>query len=212
MSTVVCVLRSGGGVYGPRWVKALYRGVGENLSSFEFVCLTDQTFHILGVETVPLKHGWPGWWAKVHMFEPGLFTGSVVYLDLDTLPVGSLEDIAAYPGQLATLSDFYQPAQMASGVLCFTPSAQTERIWNLFLKNPKEIMRQHAGRSDYWYRKVIGVHERLQGLYPRQIVSLKIHAKHSAPKGSRLICGHGRPRLSDRAAGWANDLWLERSE
>ena len=211
--TILTVLRSGGPVYDQSWVIALQRGIREHLSSqYDFACLTDlHDLNILGVRTIPLKNDWPGWWSKVEMFSPdNPFAGPVLYMDLDTLPIGPLDDLAAYTGPLATLSDFYQLKEMASGVLAFTPNKRTAGIYQKFAKNAKEIMRRHTGRSDHWYRKVMGRTARLQDLFPRQIVSLKVHAKHGAPGGSRLVAGHGRPRLKDRSAGWAHEVWKRR--
>lgn len=213
--TILTVLRSGGPIYDQRWVLALQRGVREHLSGeYDFACLTDlHDLNILGVTTVPMKNRWPGWWAKVEMFSPeNAFAGPVLYMDLDTLPVGSLDDLLAHRGPLATLSDFYQLQELASGVMAFTPGMETEGIHRRFMKDPKAVMRKHSGRSDHWYRKVMGRTARLQDLFPGQIVSLKVHAKHGAPKGSRLVAGHGRPRLNDSSAGWAHELWKKRAK
>ena len=55
----VTVLRSGG-EYGPRHVQWLARQIPG------LVCLSDRK--VEGVETIPLRHDWPGWWAKMEMF------------------------------------------------------------------------------------------------------------------------------------------------
>jgi hypothetical protein len=212
-ATLACVLRSGGSVFTPRWVLALARGVREYLpKAGPLVCLTDLRFRILGVETVPLLHGWPGWWSKVELFRPDVFDGPVLYLDLDSLPVGDLSDLASYRGDLAALSDFYTPKSIASGVLAFTPSDRTAAVYDRMKANSSRIMRANPGRSDGFYRSAFGSEvERIQDLYPRQVVSYKVHARGGAPKGARLVCGHGKPRFSNRSAGWANRLWKERT-
>jgi hypothetical protein len=53
---------------------------------------------------------------------------------------------------------------------------------------------------------------RLQDVFPGQIVSLKRHCNPAKgakgpPVGARLVCGHGKPRFSERAAGWAHEEW-----
>jgi len=211
MRTVACVLRSGGDVYGPAWVRALWRGVREHLPGAELVCLTDLRLRILGVETVPLLYGWPGWWSKLELYREGLFSGPVTYVDLDSLPVGSLEDLCSLESEYAALSDFYQPKEMASGVLHFTPGTRTEKILERFLSGPAGIMRKHKVRSDHWYRKVLGPVDRIQDLVPGQVVSFKAQAKSGPPRGARLICGHGRPRFNHPSAGWAHILWKKRA-
>lgn len=202
MITVACVLRSGGD-YDPSWVYALHRGVSRHLQDFEFLCLTDTP---VAVPWVPLLHGWRGWWSKAELFRPGLFQGPVLYFDLDTLIVGELEELASYRGPHARLSDFYQPNLAASGVMAWTPGLHTEAIYNAALKLNGRFP---SGRSDYWYAKVAPKVDRLQQLYPGQLVSFKAHARQGPPAAARVVCGHGRPRFSDPAAGWAHRAWRE---
>lgn len=202
MITVATVLKSGG-VYTPDWVYALKRGLSRHLSDFRFACLTDMP-GLPPIWTYPLAHGWPGWWSKVEAFRPALFDGPVLYLDLDTLPVGALSDIASYRGPFAMLNDFYQGRkQVASGAMAWTPGPHTEAIYHAFCRE-RSIPR---GRSDHWYQKHTPKADRLQDLYPGQIVSLKKHARKGPPEGARLVCGHGNPRLSEAAAGWAHREW-----
>ena len=72
---------------------------------FEFVCLTDQPKRMpQGVRAIPIatpKPGTKGWWAKIELFKPGRFGGRVLYLDLDTLIVGSLDEVIDYPAEFA---------------------------------------------------------------------------------------------------------------
>lgn len=216
--TIACVLRSGGD-FTASWVDALRRGL--NIwapKGYRFVCLTDDP--AVGIWGVPLKHPeWPGWWAKPHIFDPGLFRRGtrVLYLDLDTLVVGKLDDIGSYTGPLACLSDFYQGRKMiGSGVMAWTVGEHTERIYTDFVSQAERLI-SGAGRSDYFYRRYMADADRLQDLYPGQIVTLKPiddspdPKKHGAPKGARIVAGHGRPRLSDPAAGWAHGLWEDRT-
>lgn len=214
MTTIVCVLRSGGD-FSPDWVHALRRGCMTWLNAHRFVCLSDLP---LGVWAIPLKHSWPGWWAKVEIFRPGLFDGPVMYLDLDTLPVGDLSDLASYTGPMACLNDFYQGRKMiGSGVLLFTPGEHTEAIYEAF-KAESERLQSMRGRSDYFYRKFMGEADRVQELFPDQVVTLKPidgspdPRKHGPPEGSRLVAAHGRPRFTDPAAGWAHRLWMDRAK
>ena len=213
--TVACVLKAGGD-FGPRWVDALRRGVNTHLKRHRFVCLTDEDG--VGLWGERLAHNWRGWWSKVELFRPGLFNGPVLYLGLDTLPVGDLSDIASYDGPLAVLSDFYQGRKMiGTGVMAWTPGEHTERIYEAFTKDPEGIIGR-GGRSDYFYRQHMADADRLQDLYPGQIVTLKPirgehpePIKHGPPEGARLVAAHGRPRFTSPAAGWAHGLWSGRA-
>lgn len=201
--TVACVLRSGGD-FDISWVHALIQGLQEHIgTASQFVCLTD----LDTVRFTPLWHDWPGWWSKIELFRPGLFDGPVLYMDLDTLPVGDLSDLASYRGEFAMLNDLYQGRRLAaSGVMAWTPGPHTEAIYETFCREPKIP----PGRSDHWYARHAPEPDRLQELFPGQIYSLKREAKDGPPEGASLVCGHGRPRLSSPDAGWAHDLWRER--
>ncbi len=91
--TVVCVYRPGGG-FSYDYVIRLRDGVREHSYIHDrFVCLSTQKLR--NVETIQLKHHWPGYWSKLELFRPGLFSGRVAYLDLDTMIVGDISDIIA---------------------------------------------------------------------------------------------------------------------
>src|SRR4029079_6492258 len=83
--TVVCVLWMGefqDRHYSPAWVTRLRDMVAACLPlSHRFICLSN--VDIPGVETQPLRTGWPGWWAKLEMFDPSRdFGDRILYLDL----------------------------------------------------------------------------------------------------------------------------------
>ncbi len=72
---------------------------------FEFVCVTDQPrkmpFGVRPIEIAPLRPGLKGWWAKISLFKPARFAGRVLYLDLDSLIVSSLDEIIDFPAEFA---------------------------------------------------------------------------------------------------------------
>lgn len=212
--TVACVLRSGGD-YSPAWFYALKRGLmrhmpGEYRSplhdledgTWTLVCLTDME---VGVHAIPLEHGWPGWWSKIELFRPGVFAGRVLYFDLDSLPVGDLSDVAAYDGPFAMLASFYAAErgckQGESGVMAWTSGPHSEAIYEAYVAEPTL-----KGGDGPFIRSHVE-HEYLQDLYPGQLVSLKVHARSAPPEDARVVCGHGKPRLSDPKAGWAHCAW-----
>ena len=80
-ATVACVLNVGefrGRTYSPEWVRKLKRMVERTTKGVRFVCLSNVP--VEGVETIPLRDNLPGWWAKIELFRPGLFTGRTLYL------------------------------------------------------------------------------------------------------------------------------------
>lgn len=203
MITVACVLKTGG-TYTREWVHALKRGLNRHLDGFEFVCLTDDP-GLTPLWRVPLQHGWPGWWSKLELFRPGLFDGPVLYLDLDTLVVGDLAELCSYDGELAMLSDFYRPERAQSGVMMWTQCPLTHAIYEEFVDcgGPSSVRQRGDGE---WLNDVAWP-DRIQNLFPGQVVSYKVHAKNGPPSNARLVCAHGKPKWNDPTTGWAHHEW-----
>lgn len=109
MITVACVLVRGHVAFTPEYVARLRSMVARNIDRpYRFVCLTDRPEQLPPeVEAVPIVH-WKslkGWWAKINLFRPGLFTGRVLYLDLDVLIVSPLNAIIDFPARMALVPD-----------------------------------------------------------------------------------------------------------
>lgn len=115
MTTLITVLRSGGR-YDATWVERLARGVRRHAPAFDrILCLTDLPLAVAGVERVPLRHGWPAWWAKMEAFRPGLGEGTTLLCDLDTVFTGPA-DALAEPG-LAAMEDYFHRGRLSSALL-----------------------------------------------------------------------------------------------
>lgn len=192
---VVTVFKSGGD-FKPLHVQALARQIERYAPGATFECLTDMK--VDGVETAPLKQKWPGWWAKMELFDPG-FTGDFVYMDLDTVIVGPLDDLAKV-NQLAMLRDFYRDGKklkegLQSSVMVL-PERERAAIWGEFTANPALSMAFHRYGGDqqllerFWLNKAA----RLQDLLPRQFVSWKVNCTAGVPPDARVIVFHGKPR------------------
>lgn len=218
--TVACVLNTrredrydakkpGISPYDTDYVYRLQEGVDRHLSlPHRFVCLTE--WHISGVECRLLRHDWPGWWAKLELFRPDLFRGRVLYLDLDTSVVGSLDDIASYDGPFAMIDDWIWPDRGASGVMAWEPSDHmTNAIYGTFCRMAEGAMRSHRGDQNWIHGSVEW--EPLRQLYPGQIVSRWEECADGVPEGARIVCWHGTPLPS--AVGWklrgSRNYWRE---
>jgi len=206
--TVACVLRSGGR-FGPEWVWALKRGVNRWLdtSTFEFRCLSDVPG--IGMWRIPLRYDWPGWWAKLELFRPDAFPAgeTVLYLDLESLPVGWLTDIASYAGPFAMIRDLLHPPRgMQSGVMAFTPGDVTAAIWEAWMRDPAGHMRKFRGDGEWLNAN--SQPDVLQDIYPGQIVSIRREARMGPPAGARIVCAHGPlMQLNSPTSGWAHKQW-----
>lgn len=183
--TVACVLRSGG-AYTPEYVQRLKDGVDRHLTGHRFVCLSDVD---VPCDRMPLERKWPGWWAKVELLK---LTGRVLYLDLDTVIVGDLTEIAEHPHRFTMLSDFYRPHLPASGVMAW--DGDYSHIFRGYGHGQK-----YGGHGDQGYIGGSVEADRFQDLFPGQIVSRKQRAKRNP--NERIVCFHGQPRPHE--VGWA---------
>lgn len=209
MLTVVCVQTGNYLGRGVEYVLRLKAEVEQHLTvPHRFVCMTD--FEIPGVEC---RHAtFRGWWEKLRIFEPGLFRGRVMFLDLDTFILDNIDHIAAYDGRMAMPHDFFRGRRgLGPAVMLFDPS------WASFIYEewaacgfPQTDPRGDQGwmenlNQGRMYRDV----EILQELFPRQFYSYKAHCTSGIPPGAKVICFHGKPRPHE-APGWVREHW-ERS-
>lgn len=211
---VATVLRSGG-EFTPAHVLWLKRQVHEK---FGFVCFSDVP--IEGVDVIPLEHDWPGWWAKMEIYNPVNCSEDLLYLDLDTVITGDISDMATET-DFCILSDFYHPDKIQASVV-FIPHREKARIWDAFITNPEEIMRRCVVPRENWgdqgfIGEMVSVPEIWQKKYPGQIVGYKTdiasqnmpgwHSVRSRgdgtlPPDTRIVCFHGKPRPWDVSADW----------
>ena len=209
--TVAMVLRSGGGVFTPLWVERLVRQVRKHLNPDHIVCLSDlELFPSMDpLRVSSLRHDWPGWFAKLELFRPGLFSGATIYFDLDTAivgPIPRLGETIVHENRLLLLDDFFRPNLAATGVMAWMPSPQTERIYHDFVHNPR--IRSGWSNGD---GSLIGAyeHSRLQHVFPGVFGSLKAHRLDRGPIGFKVICQHGRPKFHELPdSHWMYRHWI----
>jgi hypothetical protein len=196
---VACVLRSGGD-YGPDDVRRLQDGVEAHLPGARLVCLTDAEGNIT-VPSIPLRHDWPGWWAKMELFAPWI-EGDLLYLDLDTIVTGDLSDLASL-NRLAIMRDVYRTAGLQSSCM-FLPEAVRAPVWEAFTARPESLMQAFSGGGDQAFLESLWLPgpSRIQDLLPGQLVSFKkdVRPLGRVPDNARAVIFHGLPRPRD--IGW----------
>ena len=139
MAKVYTVFRSGGDFL-PHHVQVLRRQVRDwSPPGTEFICLSD--VEIPGVQTIPLQHDWPGFWAKMELFAPRI-RGDFLYMDLDTAIIGPIEDFLK-PRALTTFG----------GALMWLPEKDRKEAWEFFREDPRRIMKEYGG-EDVFLRAV----------------------------------------------------------
>ncbi len=99
-----------GTLYSADYVNVLYNAVCDHLEKpFRFVCLTDDaTGFVDGIEHFPIpdmgleeRHWKHGGWPKISVFSKDLYglKGRGLFIDLDTVICGPLDQMFSYPGQ-----------------------------------------------------------------------------------------------------------------
>lgn len=190
--------------YTPECVNVLARMVQRNLTlPHEFVCLTDQPaagfdsnikLASLDKELIPLGNAYP----KIAVFkeEPqGISGNGILFLDLDTVIVASIDDVANRPEAIVMLPEFLKSprhcyyntsAMLLSKGVC-------PRVWTLFdRKTSPEFVRKtgKVGSDQVW------ISERLGPGCPvwdkGEIVSFKYQCQNGVPPNARIVCMHGR--------------------
>src|SRR3990172_3475193 len=125
MLTVACVL-SPGPTYNRSHVERLEVMVAQHMRQpYRFVCVDDSPF--------------PGYWAKVSLFQPGRFTGRVLYLDLDVTVVGTLDELAYYPYPFAAIRDYQYPLQINSSVMAWDAGV-SDCVYDDFMPDAMESL------------------------------------------------------------------------
>jgi hypothetical protein len=194
MLTVACALRKSRD-YDVDYVEKLLAGVARNLRApYRFVCLSDVD---VPCDRIPLKHDWPGWWAKIELFN---LAPPVLYFDLDTTIVGDLTEIAAHAAQtpFTTLRDFYREKGIGSGMMAW--AFPLTHVYLAFAARAKEAMRE-TKHGDQGFLEATGYRpDKWQDVLPGQVVSYKAHVKgKGVPNGARVVCFHGKPKPRELA-------------
>jgi hypothetical protein len=219
MLTVSCVLRSGG-IYTAEWVAKLQRGVARHLTlPHRFVCLSDVE---VPCERIPLRHDWPGWWSKLNLFAE--FTdGPVLYFDLDTIVVGSLDAIAARisPCPFIMAHEYYRPHLLCSTAMAW--DGDYSRICSEFAFKPDaemhyydKVLPSQEGRigDQAWIEDIagdcIGPIDTFRNLFgERSIASWKVHVRDHGLDGSEAVVAfHGSEKPHKlQHIEWIRNAW-----
>lgn len=190
MLTVATVYKTGG-QYTADHVYRLREQVRRVSPDAAFVPLTDAD---LVIPSITLTDGWPGWWSKIELFRPGLWSGHVVYLDLDTDVIGPLE--ALKRDRFTMLSDFYRPQQPASGVMAWK-GAGPQAVYDAFRKSPARFMSAYTTTARWGDQGFIRDHAGEIHRFGDEVCSYKVHCKNGVPKTANVVAYHGNPKPWD---------------
>lgn len=242
---VICM--KWGTLYSPAYVNVLYNACCDHITGdFRFVCLTDDTTGIIdGVECFDIpdmglndfqwkKGGWP----KLSVFSEDLYglTGRALFIDLDTIVCGSLDDMFGNDGEIWVLDtgpNWKNPnagaAPMAGTCLFSFSLGGHPDILERFLADPEKEERDHRIEQVYLQSAFPGVKFFPHDWTPsfkyglRRPVLLGMILPPPPPSDkARAIAFHGEPRpidlvrpgwwgiaphLGRGGVKWAKDYW-----
>lgn len=156
--TIACVLRTPGvdknpnkqKVYGNDDVVRLKKGVSNFLKiPHDFVCLTDRDdVETKTIKLIGTRSETPGWWAKLELFRPKLFKGPVLYIDLDMIICGDLDEMVnKFKGKPFMLLGNSRRSGFGSGMIYF--EGKHNDLWGKYIADPKYYQRMYSKKSRY---------------------------------------------------------------
>lgn len=231
MIKVVCVYRNGGD-FTPDYVFRLRSGVARHLKfAHEFICLTDRVGELQKIASVPLAWAWPGWWSKMEIF--GIH-GPVLYLDLDTVVVGSIDTLAERitesEDELFMVRDFYKQNLLSTGMLGWNGDVkwildEFRKVvdgarWSTFKGTFYLGTASGSFRGDQeWLRPILSGQDEMKVSSIQDVFSgirsYKVHMRNCRQLigDERVICFHGKPRPHEvRNVPWMKKHWCDSVE
>jgi hypothetical protein len=209
---IACVLKTGRWHtghnhvnYQPKHVQWLKRQCDQYAPGVRFVCLTNEST-IDGVETIPLRHNWPGWWSKIELFGHDL--GRVLYMDLDTVIVGPLDEMLAYPHQFTALNSLGKKSVrlLNSGLMAWQGARPD--LFEPFARDPQRWIKECVtgkcwGDQGFISRHIGHKWEAWQNLFPGSVGSYKnTWNRKRPPHEARIVCFHGTPKPYEVSHDW----------
>ncbi|MEO0991568.1 MAG: glycosyl transferase [Pseudomonadota bacterium] len=226
---VICI--NWGTKYGPAYINRLYGMVARNITPpFRFVCFTDAVDGIRPeVETKPLPEllGSPptntlGQWGKSRLWAKDLggLSGAVLFVDLDVVVTGSLDDFFSYgaPDDVILARNPAKPLHRLGQTSVYRfPIGKLSSLLEAYAKDPQGtadayrfeqhfVTKSAPGGIRFWPRRWVR-HFRLQCipkfplnffLEPRKPGHSKIVIFAGAMNPPEAIAGHWNPGEPDR--------------
>ena len=240
MYQFVCV--KWGDKYPSEYVNRLYKMITRHINGeFTLYCLTDNSSDLNSdIRPLPiLDDSLSGWWHKLSLFQEDFhgLKGDFLYLDLDVVIVGGLDEFFSYkPGFFLASKDLLTGA-LNSSVFRFRIGSQPQ-IWESFQENAGFISSHYKGDQDWITEKVVDesiwpeewvvsfkkqcnariprTYGRL-GVICRRLGLMKVEGEAKFPERARIVQFHGKPDPEDvmdgsydiyKAAPWIKKYWF----
>ena len=223
MANIICM--KWGTKYGPEFVNRLRSMVRRHLKRpHRFVCFTDDATGLdADIECLPLPPmdlppGKERGWRKLSTFCNPLtdLSGPTLFLDIDIVIVGPLDDFFDHPGEFCIIHDWVRPWRITgnSSVYRFEAGAHPE-VLSYFLANIDRVKSEVRNEQEYLSREIH--RQKKLSYWPKEwCVSFKygciptfplnFFKEPRIPEGARVIVFHGRPNPDEAVVGKGNGL------
>ena len=237
---IICI--KWGDKFSAEYVNRLYAMVSRNLSSpFRFVCFTENSagirdeVEIQGLPELDLPAGAPErGWRKLTVFKKdfGGLSGTTLFLDLDVVIVGSLDDFFSHSGDFLIAHDKKNPNKQEGNSSIFRfEIGQYPQILQYFEQNSALVKSQVRHEQAYLSREMHKL-GKLEYWPDEWVPSFKYRCcpswlkswlqAPSIPAGAKVILFHGLPNPPEAIKGisgkwyrhikpspWIKDYWSE---
>ncbi len=174
---------------------------------WRFACLTDDPDrHVIPGDEVQftpvldkVSQLLTGWWAKLYLFQPGRFPkgARIVYLDLDTVVVGDVYELARHKGA-CNARDWGWDRDVALGGALVWDEGEHPDIWTGAETAPKRF------KDDQDYLNAVGGWPFLP---PHLVRSYRYESTTAPAAGAVAIAFHGKPKPHEITEGWVKEAW-----
>ncbi|RRJ97234.1 glycosyl transferase [Opitutaceae bacterium TAV4] len=225
MKQILCI--KWGTFYGPQYVNILYSMVARNITGpFKLYCFTDNadgirpevTCHPLPELGCEIPPGTKGKWRKTALWGSELFgvTGTVLFVDLDSIIVGNIDDYFTYgsPEDVITARNWVKPQQRLgqTSVFRFKIGSHPYMLENL-RADPGGISKKYQFEQHYVTHGIRGGIKFWPSEWTRHfrvhclpVWPLRMFIAPKLPKKARIITFPGGPNPSDIIVGrWSPD-------
>ena len=216
--------------YGPEYVNRLYTTIKRQTKRpTKLVCFTDDASGIdkgVQIEAIPDINLPPDLinlpWRKLTVWKSPLadLEGDVLFLDLDLVITGSLDDMFDYePGRYCVIENWTQLGQGNGNTSAFRfPVGKYTHIFDDFQKDPDAVLSKYRIEQLYISREIDDMVfwprdwcvSFKHSLLPRWPLNFFVTPK--LPKNTRIVAFTGKPDQDEAARGeWPVRHWLKKT-
>jgi hypothetical protein len=222
----------GGNYYQPEYINRLYRACCRNISRpFDFVlhagplAARPGRLDAIDPHIRVVQVGLPSWWSSMAAFQkhpPGIHTAGLLFLDLDIVVVGSLDDLIDYPSELALMKDYpaahCPPGREKDGNTGITliRNGAGEKIWSEYIRHGMPIWDAATPppHRPLPLATMTIINDPANGiaktLFPENwVASYKLQVRDGGlPADCRIVHFHGRPKPHQVDEPFVKEHWI----